>query len=134
MCRIFAGQAPESCASETRSLRLRGYGTPIRLERAVWATLDEIAAGDGLSAPQFITRPHDEVLEMNGAAPNFTPLPRCGCLARLSRRIAVSRRVTPPRLRDTPRTHTRSAGLATRNHLFQAADGAGQGGRECGCA
>lgn len=88
MCRIFAGQDPESYASETRSLRLHGYSTSIRLERAFWATIDEIAAADGLSTPQFIARLHDEVLELNGAAPNFTSLLRCACLVHLSRMAA----------------------------------------------
>lgn len=88
MCRIFAGQDPERYASETRSLRLHGFSTSIRLERAFWETLDEIAAGDGLSTPQFIARLHDEVLELNGAAPNFTSLLRCACLVHLSRQAA----------------------------------------------
>ena len=88
MCRIFAGQDPDRYASETRSLRLHGYSTSIRLERAFWETLDEIAAGDGLSTPQFITRLHDEVLELHGAAPNFTSLLRCACLAHMARQAA----------------------------------------------
>ncbi len=88
MCRIFAGQDPDSYASETRSLRLHGYSTSIRLERAFWGVIDEIAAADGLSTPQFIAQLHDEVLELNGAAPNFTSLLRCACLVHLSRMAA----------------------------------------------
>lgn len=85
MCRIFAGQPPESYRSESRSIRLHGHSTSIRLERAFWATLGDIAAGDGLTIPQFVTRLHDEVLELHGEAPNFTSLLRCACLVHLSR-------------------------------------------------
>lgn len=83
MCRIFAGQDPDSYAGETRSLRLHGHSTSIRLERAFWATLDEIAGLQGLSTPQFIARLHDEVLDIHGEVQNFTSLLRCACLVHL---------------------------------------------------
>ncbi|SDZ75344.1 ribbon-helix-helix domain-containing protein [Rubrimonas cliftonensis] len=85
MCRIFAGQDPEDYESETRSLRLHGHCTSIRLERAFWAALEDIAAADGLTTPQFIGRLHDEVIEMHGEARNFTSLLRCACLVHLGR-------------------------------------------------
>ncbi len=43
MCRIFAGQDPVSYDCETRSMRLNGQSTSIRLEQAFWQMLDEIA-------------------------------------------------------------------------------------------
>lgn len=49
MCQIFAGQNPGRYESETRRLRLNGQSTSIRLERAFWRILDEIAAREGLS-------------------------------------------------------------------------------------
>ena len=85
MCRIFAGQAQESYRNESRSIRLHGHSTSIRLERAFWATLGDIAARDGLSIPQFVTKLHDEVMELHGEARNFTSLLRCACLVHLSR-------------------------------------------------
>jgi predicted DNA-binding ribbon-helix-helix protein len=85
MCRIFAGQDPQSYESETRSMRLHGYSTSIRLERAFWATLDDIAAESGMTTPQFIATLHDEVTELRGSAPNFTSLLRCACLVHLRR-------------------------------------------------
>jgi predicted DNA-binding ribbon-helix-helix protein len=90
MCQIFAGQEPASYESETRSLRLHGHSTSIRLERAFWAALDEIAAEGGMTTPQFIARLHDEVTEQQGEARNFTSLLRCACLVHL-------RQDAPPR-------------------------------------
>ncbi len=83
MCQIFAGQSPERYQSVTRSLRLNGQSTSIRLERAFWNILDRIAEREGLSTPAFISRLHAEVLELNGEASNFTSLLRCACTIHL---------------------------------------------------
>jgi predicted DNA-binding ribbon-helix-helix protein len=83
MCQMFAGQPPETYESETRSIRLHGHCTSIRLERAFWATLDEIAGREGLSTPQFVSKLHDEVLELRGEVRNFASLLRCACLVHL---------------------------------------------------
>ena len=80
MCRIFAGQDPENYAYQTRSIRLGGHSTSLRLEAAFWRILEEIADTQGVSLATFITTIHDEVLEMHGGAQNFTSLLRCACL------------------------------------------------------
>jgi predicted DNA-binding ribbon-helix-helix protein len=80
MCRIFAALPPETFASETRSVRLGGHATSIRLEAAFWATLEEIAATQGVSLPKFLTKLHDEVLDAGGQDHNFASLLRCACL------------------------------------------------------
>jgi predicted DNA-binding ribbon-helix-helix protein len=85
MCQIFAGQDPATYEYETRSLRLNGQSTSIRLERAFWSVLNEIAGTEQLSVPQFISRLHAEVLELHGEARNFTSLLRCACLVHLNR-------------------------------------------------
>ena len=85
MCQIFAGQDPARYESETRSLRLNGQSTSIRLERAFWAILDEIAASEGVSTPSFVSRLHAEVLELRGEPGNFTSLLRCACLVHRER-------------------------------------------------
>lgn len=80
MCQVFAGQDRRNYESVTRSLRLNGLSTSIRLERSFWATLEEIAAAEGMTMPQFIAKLHDEVLELHGEVRNFTSLLRCACL------------------------------------------------------
>ena len=43
MCQIFAGQDPANYQSITRSVRLDGHATSIRLESTFWDILDELA-------------------------------------------------------------------------------------------
>lgn len=80
MCQVFAGQDPARYESETRSVRLNGYSTSIRLERAFWAMIAEMADDVDMTTPQFLSTLHDEVIELRGSAPNFTSLLRCACL------------------------------------------------------
>ena len=51
MCRIYAGTDPAHYEPVTRSLRLHGAVTSIRLEARFWAILDEMAQGDGVTTP-----------------------------------------------------------------------------------
>lgn len=84
MCRMFAGQDPDSYEQHTRSIRLGGHCTSIRLEAAFWTTIDAIAADQGMSTPKFLTKLHDEVLELRGEVRNFASLLRCACLVHLN--------------------------------------------------
>ncbi|MEM7170251.1 MAG: ribbon-helix-helix domain-containing protein [Pseudomonadota bacterium] len=80
MCQIFAGQSKENYTCETRSMRLRGFSTSIRLEAAFWSVLDEIAAQEDVTVPQFVSKLHEEVEALHGEVQNFTSLLRCACL------------------------------------------------------
>lgn len=80
MCHLFAGQPAENFAYETRSVRIGGHSTSIRLEAAFWRTLEELAEVQGASLAKFLTMLHDEFLEVHGEAHNFTSLLRCACL------------------------------------------------------
>ncbi|MEL6299413.1 MAG: ribbon-helix-helix domain-containing protein [Pseudomonadota bacterium] len=84
MCRIFAGQDPAGFKCVTRSVRLSGHATSIRLEAAFWLILDEIAERQGLTTPRFLSILYDEVTELRGTIPNFTSLLRTTCLLHLS--------------------------------------------------
>ncbi len=84
MCRIFAGQDPAGFECVTRSIRLSGHVTSIRLEAAFWLILDEIAERQGLTTPRFLSILNDEVTELRGTIPNFTSLLRTTCLLHLS--------------------------------------------------
>jgi predicted DNA-binding ribbon-helix-helix protein len=86
MCRVFAGQDPRNYESVTRSVRLSGYSTSIRLERLFWSVLEEIAGSEGMTTPQFMARLHDEVLDQQGEVRNFASLLRCACLIHTARR------------------------------------------------
>lgn len=80
MCQMFAGQARANYEFQTRSLRLNGQCTSVRLEKKFWNILDEIAAGEETSTPLFISKLHSEVVNLHGEAKNFASLLRCACL------------------------------------------------------
>ena len=84
MCRIYASQDRSSFECVSRSIRLSGHATSIRLEAAFWEILDDIAASQGLSTPKFLAKLHDEVQELRGDVPNFTSMLRTTCLLHLS--------------------------------------------------
>ena len=88
MCHLFASQNPDSYVYETRSIRLNGQSTSIRLERMFWNILEQIAARENLSVPSFISALHSEVLLMWGPVPNFTSHLRCICLVALQQRVS----------------------------------------------
>jgi predicted DNA-binding ribbon-helix-helix protein len=80
MCSLFASAPPESYAFETRSVRLNGQSTSVRLEKVFWGMLEDIATGEGLSVPRFISTLHQEILLQRGEVPNFTSHLRCVCV------------------------------------------------------
>jgi predicted DNA-binding ribbon-helix-helix protein len=92
MCRVFASQDPDIYKVVTRSVRLNGYCTSIRLESLFWTILDEIAASQGLSTPRFISTLYDEVMELRGEVGNFTSLLRVTCTGFVSGQIGAALR------------------------------------------
>src|SRR5207249_11118662 len=77
MCHLFAHQPQRDYESQTRSLRMGGHSTSIRLETSYWDTLEEIAAKEGMSLAKFLTTLHDEVFDHHGEVKNFASLLRC---------------------------------------------------------
>ena len=87
MCNIFAGQDRADYAGVTRSVRLNGYSTSIRLEARYWRMVDEIAEGQEMTTPKFLSTLYDEVLDLHGEVQNFTSLLRTACLVHLEQAI-----------------------------------------------
>ncbi|MBR0757887.1 ribbon-helix-helix domain-containing protein [Bradyrhizobium jicamae] len=88
MCHLFAHQPQRDYESQTRSLRIDGHCTSIRLEMSFWDTLEEIAAKEGMTLAKFLTTLHNEVLDHHGEVNNFASLLRCSCLIYRSRAVA----------------------------------------------
>ncbi len=84
MCKIFVCADPALYDTASRSLRLHGVVTSIRLENLFWRVLDEIGRRDGMSVNQLITKLYDEIIEARGEVPNFTSFLRVCCLRYLS--------------------------------------------------
>jgi len=79
MCQIFVHANPQSYEATTRSVRLHGVVTSIRLENLFWDTLEEIGNRDGMTVPQLLSKLYDELLEYRGDIPNFSSFLRvCG--------------------------------------------------------
>ena len=89
MCQLFAHQPQRDYESQTRSLRIDGHSTSIRLEMAFWDTLEEIASKEDMSLAKFLTKLHSEVLDHCGEVHYFASLLRCSCLVYRSRAAAV---------------------------------------------
>jgi len=89
MCNVIAGQDPSTYAYKTRSVRLAGHATSIRLEAQFWDILDEIAACQGMTTPQFLAKLYDEALEIHGEVANFASLLRNACVLYLKDPAAI---------------------------------------------
>ena len=83
MCQMFAGQDRADYASVTRSVRLDGMSTSIRLEARYWRMVDQIAESQGLTTPKFLSTLYNEVLDLHGEVLNFASLLRTACLVHL---------------------------------------------------
>ncbi len=84
MCRMFAHQPIRNYEAQTRSMRIGGHSTSIRLENTFWSILEEIAAREGTSVAKFVTTLHDEVLAHQGRVHNLASLLRCSCVLYVS--------------------------------------------------
>ena len=84
MCHILSGQPVSAFAYQTRSVRLGGHATSIKLEGAFWHILDEIASLVNLPLGRLLTEIHDEAMSFSGDPHNFTSLLRCACLTYVS--------------------------------------------------
>lgn len=66
--RLFSYCNPEQTqefAPIRRSIRIGGHSTTIRLERAYWTVLEEMAREEGASLPALITRIAEHCLNTN---------------------------------------------------------------------
>jgi predicted DNA-binding ribbon-helix-helix protein len=87
MCKIFVSADPASYESRTRSVRLHGVVTSLRLENLHWAVLEEIAGRDGMTVAQLIEKLYDELVAERGAVGNFSSFLRV-CALRYENLIA----------------------------------------------
>jgi predicted DNA-binding ribbon-helix-helix protein len=76
MCHVFASTDPALFEPATRSVRIAGVVTSLRLEAAFWRIVDDIARAAGLSTARFLSTLYDEVVELRGEVGNFASLLR----------------------------------------------------------
>lgn len=79
MCKLFINADPKLWTSTSRSLRIDGVVTSIRLENSFWSVLEEIAERDSLTVPAMISRLYRESIEAGHDLSNFTSFLRVCC-------------------------------------------------------
>lgn len=89
MCQIFSNQNPRNYSYISRSVRLEGQVTSIRLEGLYWAILKDLASAEGVSVPTFIAQLYREVNKLSDAPKNFTSLLRSACLIHMDHKLAT---------------------------------------------
>jgi predicted DNA-binding ribbon-helix-helix protein len=80
MCEVYVKADPVLFESRSRTIRIHGVITTIRLENEVWDTLAEMAAAEGCNTNQLIVKFHDELLANQVEVPNFASFLRVSCL------------------------------------------------------
>jgi predicted DNA-binding ribbon-helix-helix protein len=89
MCGVYINADPILYESRTRSLRIHGVITTVRLENLFWDVLQEIAGRENLTTSQFAVKLYDELIALRGEVPtNFASFLRVCCLRYLSMREA----------------------------------------------
>ena len=88
MCKLFIGADADLWTSSTRSLRIGGMVTSVRLEAFFWSVLEEIARRDDMTVIQLIVKLYNESVEAGHDIGNFTSFLRVCCGRYLSLQLA----------------------------------------------
>ena len=86
MCEFFVKADPILYESRSRTVRIHGVLTSIRVENFVWDTLASLAAEEGVTTNALIVRFHDEILRHRGDVLNFSSFLRVTCMRYLRRK------------------------------------------------
>jgi predicted DNA-binding ribbon-helix-helix protein len=79
MCKLFVTADPELWQTRSKSLRMHGFSTSVRLERLYWQVLDEIARREEMTVPQLLATLYEELLQVRGEVDNFSSFLRVCC-------------------------------------------------------
>ncbi|MCB6184983.1 ribbon-helix-helix domain-containing protein [Leeia sp. TBRC 13508] len=86
MCEIYVKADPILYESRSRSLRVQGVVTKIRLENLFWDILAELAGSEGMTTNQLISKLYGEIIDLRGEVDNFSSFLRVTCLRYLTLR------------------------------------------------
>ena len=90
MCEFFVKADPILYEQRSRTIRIHGVLTSIRLENLVWDILAEMAEKEGRTTNALISTFHDEILAHRGEVPNFASFLRVTCMRYLRSAQAVA--------------------------------------------
>lgn len=104
MCEFFVKADPIQYEQRSRTIRIHGVLTSIRLENMVWDILAEMAEAEGCTTNHLIVQFHDEILAHRGEVPNFASFLRVTCMRFLRRKLTEAERASPPKEDAAPRS------------------------------
>ena len=87
MCELFVKADPIQYEQRSRTVRIHGVLTSIRLENMSWDILAEMAEQEGRTTNALVSMFHDEILEYRGEVPNFASFLRVTCMRYLQRKL-----------------------------------------------
>lgn len=91
MCKFFVQADPILYEQRSRTVRIHGVLTSIRLENMAWDILAEMAEAEGRTTNALIGQFHDEILAHRGEeVPNFASFLRVTCMRYLWRRATAT--------------------------------------------
>jgi predicted DNA-binding ribbon-helix-helix protein len=99
MCEFFVKADPIQYEQRSRTVRMHGVLTSIRLENMAWDILAEMAVEEGCTTNAIISTFHDEILAYRGEVPNFASFLRVTCMRFLWRKTLAmpqARAEAPP--------------------------------------
>ena len=92
MCEYFVKADPIQYEQRTRTIRIHGVLTSIRLENMVWDILAEMAEAERCTTNHLIVQFHDEILAHRGEVPNFASFLRVTGMRFLRRKLIETER------------------------------------------
>ena len=95
MCEYFVKADPILYEQRTRTIRIHGVLTSIRLENMVWDTLAEMAEAERCTTNSLIVQFHDEILAHRGEVPNFASFLRVTGMRFLRRELRQAQSAAP---------------------------------------
>ena len=117
MCEYFVKADPILYEQRTRTIRIHGVLTSIRLENMVWDILAEMAEAERCTTNSLIVQFHDEILAHRGEVPNFASFLRVTGMRFLRRKLSEAGRAATPGIgalpNAAPRAIARSAPQTT---------------------
>ena len=106
MCEFFVKADPIAYEQRSRTVRIHGVLTSIRLENMVWDTLAEMAEEEGCTTNALIAKFHDEILAHRGEVPNFASFLRVSSMRYLRRMLTQAERLADGPARSHPKVVT----------------------------
>jgi predicted DNA-binding ribbon-helix-helix protein len=100
MCEFFVKADPIQYEQRSRTVRIHGVLTSLRLENMVWDILAEMAEDEGCTTNALISSFHDEILAYRGEVPNFASFLRVTCMRYMRRQITALEKKLPENVTD----------------------------------